>query len=90
MLTLAGLAYFIPSIIATYGYAPIEAQLHSVIPWATAVVFGMSIAFSSDKLQNRSAFIMIGLCVAVTGSLILFTVHTNRKAEFAGLVFFKA
>lgn len=48
----------------------------------------MSIAFFSDKLQNRSAFIMIGLCVAVTGNLILFTVHTNRKAEFAGLVFY--
>lgn len=83
-----GLAFFIPSIVATYGYPVIQAQLHSVIPWAAAIVFGMGLAYLSDKFQTRSPFIVLGLCFAITGNLILFTVHNNRKAEFAGLVLY--
>lgn len=83
-----GLAYFIPSIVQTYGYTPIQSQLHSVIPWAAAVVFGMATASFSDHLRRRSPFILIGLCLAITGNLILFTVHTNNKAQFAGLAFY--
>jgi len=59
-----------------------------VIPWAAAIVFGMAMAFISDKVQNRSVFIAIGLCVAISGNLILFTIHTRREAEFAGLVLY--
>lgn len=59
-----------------------------MIPWAAAIVFGMTIAYLSDRFQIRSAFILIGLCVAVVGNLILFTVHKNRKAEFAGLALY--
>lgn len=80
-----GLAYFIPSIVSTYGYAPIEAQLHSVPPWAAAVVFSMSMAYLSDKTQKRFPFIVAGLCLALSGNLILFTVHNNRQAEYAGV-----
>ncbi|KAL2047243.1 hypothetical protein N7G274_001262 [Stereocaulon virgatum] len=83
-----GLAYFIPSIVATYGHKPIEAQLYSVIPWAAAMVFGMSMAFASDGFQNRSAFIVFGLCIAISGNLTLSKVHKNRKAEFAGLILY--
>lgn len=85
---LLGLAYFIPSIVQTYGYSPIQAQLHSVIPWAAAVAFAMAMAFLSDKVQRRSIFVLIGLCLAITGNLILFTVHTNKKAQFAGLTLY--
>ncbi len=85
---LAGLAYFIPSIVATYGYTPVEAQLHSVIPWAAAIVFGMFVAYFSDKFRNRSAFIVVGFCLAITGNAVLFTVHTKREAEFAGLALY--
>ncbi len=85
---LAGLAYFVPSIVATYGYTPVEAQLHSVIPWAAAIVFGMFVAYLSDKFRNRSAFIVVGFCLAITGNAVLFTVHTKREAEFAGLALY--
>lgn len=47
-----GLAYFIPSIIATYGYAPITVQLYSVIPWAAAIGLSMTVAYLSDKLRK--------------------------------------
>ncbi len=82
------LAYFIPTIVATYGYGPVEAQLHFVIPWAAAILFGMGIAFLSDKLRNSSALIAAGLCVAVIRNLVLFTVHRRHGAEFAGLVLY--
>jgi hypothetical protein len=45
-------------------------------------------AFASDRLQNRSAFIVFGLCIAISGNLILFKVHKNREAEFAGLALY--
>lgn len=88
LLTQTALAYFIPSIVSTYGYAPIEAQLHSVPPWAAAVVFGMLIAYLSDRFQHRFGFILIGLCLGIAGNLILFNVHDNRQVEYAGLVLY--
>ncbi|KAL9005343.1 MAG: hypothetical protein Q9188_001884 [Gyalolechia gomerana] len=83
-----GLAYFIPSIVRTYGYKPIQAQLHSVVPWAAAVVFAMAMAFASDTIQKRSPFILVGLCFALIGNVVLLTVHTNKEAEFASLVLY--
>lgn len=59
-----------------------------MIPWAAAIVFSMSMAYFSDKLQNRFAFVVTGLCFAIPGNLILFTIHHNREAEFAGLVLY--
>ena len=87
-LTLTGFQYFIPSIVQTYGYQAIQAQLYSVIPWAVTAVFSLALAFASDKVQLRSPFILLGLCLAVSGNLVLFTVHNNRQVEFAGLVLY--
>lgn len=80
-----GLAYFIPSIIATYGYAPITAQLYSVIPWAAAIGLSMTVAYLSDKLRNRFYFILAGLCLAMSGNLVLLVVHDRRRQHGVGL-----
>ncbi len=80
-----GLAYFIPSIVLTYGYTPIQAQLHSVAPWAAAVVLSLSVAYLSDKIKSRFSFIIFGLCLALCGNLVLFTVHDNRRVQYAAV-----
>ena len=48
----------------------------------------MLFAFGSDKLKNRSGFILAGLCVAICGNVILYLVHGRREVEFAGLALY--
>lgn len=78
-------AYFSPTIIKSYGYSPIETQLHSVPPWAAAFGFAMLLAFLSDKFKHRFAFAIFAICVAITGFAILIRVHNNRPLEYAAL-----
>ena len=80
-----GLAYFIPSIVSSYGYTPIESQLHSAAPWGAAVVFAMILAYLSDVTQRRFPFIAVGLLVAVTGNAVLLTIQGNRRVEYAAV-----
>lgn len=80
-----GFSFFAPSIIQTYGYSPIQTQLHSVPPWACAFAFAMIIAFCSDFTKHRFAFTIFPICVAVTGFAILITVHHNHHLEYAAL-----
>lgn len=80
-----GFAFFAPTIITTYGYSPIETQLHSVPPWACAFAFAMIIAFASDFTKHRFLFTIIPICVAISGFAILITVHHNKHVEYAAL-----
>lgn len=48
----------------------------------------MLIAYLSDRFQHRFAFILSGLCLGISGNLILFNVHDNRRVEYAGLVIY--
>lgn len=83
-----GLAFFIPSIVKTYDYSPIQTQLHSVIPWGITVICSVIVAFVSDRLNSRSPFILGGLAISISGNIVLLTVHNNRYAEFAGVVLY--
>jgi MFS family permease len=69
-----GYAYFAPGIIKTYGYGPIETQLHSVPPWAAAFGFAMLIATLSDWTRMRMPFAIFSILVCITGFGILITV----------------
>ncbi|KAI4167573.1 MAG: hypothetical protein LQ343_007112 [Gyalolechia ehrenbergii] len=80
-----GYAFFAPGIIQTYGYSPIQTQLHSVPPWAASFTFAMIVAFFSDKFKHRFAFTLIPICIAIAGFGILITVHTNHKLEYGAL-----
>ncbi|ESZ92196.1 putative Uncharacterized transporter [Sclerotinia borealis F-4128] len=80
-----GYAFFAPGIISTYGYTPIQTQLHSVPPWACAFVFAMLIATFSDLTRHRFAFTIAPIAVAIAGFAILLTVHNNAKLEYAAL-----
>lgn len=80
-----GYAYFSPGIIQSYGYSPIQTQLHSVPPWAAAFGFAMTIAFISDRVTHRFLFTIIPICVCIAGFAILITVHNNRQLQYAAL-----
>ncbi|KAL8679766.1 MAG: hypothetical protein Q9186_003982 [Xanthomendoza sp. 1 TL-2023] len=83
-----GLAYFIPSIVSTYGFSPTITQLYSVIPWVAGICFSMGWAYLSDRLRSRFPFLVAGLCLALAGNLVLFTVHDNKEVGMAGLVLY--
>jgi MFS family permease len=80
-----GYAFFAPSIVKTFGYSPIESQLHSVPPWACAFAFSMAIAFASDIARHRFVFTIAPICVAVAGFAILLGVHDNNKVQYGGM-----
>lgn len=80
-----GYAYFSPTIIGTYGYSPIQTQLHSVPPWAAAWAFSMIIATFSDLTRHRFLFTVGPILVAIAGLSILISVHNNTKLEYAAL-----
>lgn len=80
-----GYAYFSPTIIQSYGYSPIQTQLHSVPPWAAAFGFSMLIAYFSDKVKHRFFFTMFPICVCISGFAILISVHDNRQVQYAAL-----
>jgi predicted MFS family arabinose efflux permease len=78
-------AYFAPGIIRTYGYNQIETQLHSVPPWVAAFGFSMCLAFASDKVRHRFAFVVFAIIVAIVGFAILITVHDNKDLQYGAL-----
>ncbi|KAI9648328.1 High-affinity nicotinic acid transporter [Ciborinia camelliae] len=80
-----GYAFFAPGIISTYGFSPIQTQLHSVPPWACAFVISMLVATCSDFTRHRFAFTVAPIAVAMTGFAILLSVHDNTKLEYAAL-----
>lgn len=80
-----GLAYFIPTIVSTYGYSAIQSQVHSIPPWAAAFGFSMVIAYLSDKTKRRFPFILFCGCLALAGVITLYKLHTNRYAMYGAL-----
>ena len=80
-----GYAYFAPGIIQTYGYDPIETQLHSVPPWAAAFGFSMLMATLSDYTRMRLPFAIFTICVAITGFGILISVHDYQRLQYGAL-----
>jgi MFS family permease len=78
-------AYFSPAIIKSFGYTPIQTQLHSVPPWAAAFGWSMIMATFSDLSRHRFSFIIFGICIAITAFAILISVHDNIQVQYAAL-----
>ncbi|GAB7364888.1 hypothetical protein MBLNU230_g5679t1 [Neophaeotheca triangularis] len=78
-------AYFAPGIIQTYGYSPIQTQLHSVPPWVVAFGWAMIVATFSDWFKHRFAFAVGCVCIAIAGFAILISVQENTELQYAAL-----
>jgi len=80
-----GYALFAPTIIRSFGYSPVETQLHSVPPWAATFVLSMIVAFASDHYKRRFIFILPMLLISVVGIIILLNVHKNMNVKYGAL-----
>ncbi|OBT44800.1 hypothetical protein VE00_04968 [Pseudogymnoascus sp. WSF 3629] len=69
---------FLPTIIVGLGYAPNEAQLWSVIPYAVAAVITVGIAFLSDHLRLRGPIMLASLPLAIIGYAVIANVDSNK------------
>lgn len=73
------------NILANESFIAISTQLHSVPPWACAFGLAMLTATLSDATRHRFAFVMIPICIAISGFAILLNVHHNVHVEYAAL-----
>lgn len=80
-----GYAYFAPGIISQFYSDPVQIQLHSVPPWATAFGFSMLVAYLSDKTRHRFGFAVFAICIAILGFGILIGVHDNKRLQYGAL-----
>ncbi|KAK5076092.1 High-affinity nicotinic acid transporter [Lithohypha guttulata] len=83
-----GYAYFSPTIIRSYGYSPIQTQLHSVPPWAVSFAMSMLIATFSDWTRHRFLFTLIPISIAVAGFGMNLGGHHRRAVGSAWQVGF--
>ncbi|RPD53169.1 MFS general substrate transporter [Lentinus tigrinus ALCF2SS1-7] len=65
--TLSGLAYFLPSIVASLGYAGSKAQLMSVPPFAVAAVLSIITAIFADRYAQRGLTLVFFAILATIG-----------------------
>jgi MFS family permease len=64
-------AYFIPTILAGFGYTSEQAQLHTIPVYVVCTFLCLTTGWASDRLKHRYSFIMVGVVVATIGYIIL-------------------
>ncbi|KAH9820744.1 major facilitator superfamily domain-containing protein [Melampsora americana] len=81
-LTLGSVSGFLPTIVSSMGYSNASAQLHTVPPYAVALVFMISLSTISDKLSSRGFPIVSVFSISSIGWLILLLVETNQHVRY--------
>ncbi|GAA5936451.1 uncharacterized protein JCM15063_001890 [Sporobolomyces koalae] len=66
-MTLYSLSYFLPSIIATFGYNTVQTQLLTVPPFVAAFLFTLLTAWYSDKYGSRGVCTMVCSAIGLVG-----------------------
>ncbi|KAI0505913.1 major facilitator superfamily domain-containing protein [Xylaria bambusicola] len=81
------LAFFIPTIVQTLGYGPVQTQLYSIPPHAAGLASSIILAYVSDRYRIRSLPIFVGLALMITGIALLasFQDLSNFSAEYAAI-----
>ena len=82
--TAYSIAYFLPTIVKGFKYSTTQTQLHSVPPFAAAWGWSILTSFLSARLRHRLGFILFSLAIAIVGTAMLFRIHDNIHAEYAG------
>jgi len=78
-------AYFAPTILRSWNYSPIQSQLRTVPIAMASFVLAMILAWLSDRLRHRYAFI-VGCCVVtLVGFAMLMTTQQDRKLQYGAL-----
>lgn len=82
-LILAAVSAFLPSIITTYGYTAVTAQLFTVIPYACAFVSINVIGILTDRFNNKGFFIFGCFSCSALG-LIIQLAHPSNGVKLFG------
>ncbi|KAI1762667.1 MFS general substrate transporter [Hypoxylon sp. FL1150] len=69
---------FLPTIITGLGYTANEAQLWSVIPYATASVVTVCTAYASDRFRVRGPIMLCTLPLAIIGYAVIGNTSNNN------------
>lgn len=80
-----GLAYFIQTIIASFGYSPIQAQLHTIPISVCFLASSILIAYLSDRAEHRFLFVQASLVISIVGCVLLFLIHNARSVQYGCL-----
>lgn len=65
--TLYALAYFIPTIVSTFGYNTVQTQLLTVPPFVAAFLFTIVTAWYSDRYGQRGVCTMVCSAIGLVG-----------------------
>lgn len=84
--TLYGLAYFTPSIVATMKYSSARTQLMTVPPFALAFVFTLASSLIADRFRCRGATAFVMNLFGIIG-FSLFLTSTKVATRYVGLCF---
>lgn len=78
----------VPAVIQQLGYSSANAQLLTIPIYVFAMLMTIIFAFWSDKVQQRSPFIMAGYCIAAAGFIGQLAIpHTRLPGLTYGFLF---
>ncbi|KAK9470246.1 MFS general substrate transporter [Dipodascopsis tothii] len=80
-----GYAYFATNIIHNFGYSSIKTQLYSVPPWAASFFISLIVAWFSDRMRHRYAFVVLMAVIGLIGEAILLTVQDRTSVRYGAL-----
>ncbi|EER23741.1 hypothetical protein D8B26_001878 [Coccidioides posadasii str. Silveira] len=70
-LTMTSLSIFLPSILNSMGYSPVQSQLMSVPPFAWSAAICLAIAYISDRTKSRGLWLLTIMPFTAAGFLVL-------------------
>jgi MFS family permease len=79
-------AYFLALILNGFGYSIRDSQLLSAPPYVCAIIFGMIVGFTADKIKMRGPFIILGALISATGSLVVGYAKGNGARYFGAFL----
>lgn len=81
--SLASIAAFLPTVLATFGFTDALAQLLTVPPYAVAAIMLLSFSYTSDRLQSRGILMAIACAISAIGYVLLLSILNVHIRYFA-------
>ncbi len=82
---LYSIALALPGILSTgLGYSRVESQLLTVPVYSVAAVLTISVAYMSDRIKNRSGFLIAGVTLSLIGWVMQYATP-NARVRYGGV-----
>ena len=80
------IAYYLPTVLSELGYTSSEAQVQTIPIYAAGFAVALIAAWSSDRLQHRFGFVMLGAAINAIGyAVLLATARVSVKVRYMAL-----